>query len=150
MKRFGKQKPRFKFFLNPYADMRLTRCPQCENKTKLRKLPLMIHVEPDNFLALNKTCRYCPYCDLLIAHQDEIEAYLAAYFAEHQPDVVGNDYLVVGTFDRPNWQKGVNAPVPVTEMLDYLHDFKQVLNFKVTGGWMPKEEAEERGSRHKA
>lgn len=144
MKRLGKQKPRFKFFLNPYADMRFTRCPKCEDKTKLRKLPLMIHVEPDNFVALNKTCRYCPYCDLLIAHQDEIEAYLAAYFAEHQTDAIGKDYLVVGTFDRPDWQKGVNASVPVEEMLEYLHDFKQVLHFEVTGGWMPKEEAEER------
>jgi len=72
-------------------------------------------------LALNKTCRYCPFCDLLIARKDEIDASLATFFAQHQPDVVGNDYLVVGTFDRPDWQKGVNAPVPVAEMLDYLH-----------------------------
>lgn len=26
MKRLGKPKPRFKFYLNPYADMRFTRC----------------------------------------------------------------------------------------------------------------------------
>lgn len=150
MKHLGKQQPRFKFFLNPYVDMRFTRCPQCEGKTKLRKLPLMIHIEPNNFLALNKTCRYCPYCDLLIAHQDELESNLAASFAQHQPAAIGNDYLVAGTFDRADWQKGVNAPVPVAEMLNYLHDFRQVLTFKVTGGWLPKEEAGERRSKHKA
>lgn len=139
MKRLGKQKPRFKFFLNPYADMRFTRCPQCGGKTKLRKLPLMIYIDPTTLMALNKTCRYCPHCDLLITHQDELKANLAAYFAQNQPDVIGNDYVVVGTLDRPDWQKGVNTPVLVTEMLDHLHDFREVLNFKVTGGWMPKE-----------
>src|SRR6266567_9481953 len=42
----GKQPPRYRFFLNPYQDMRFTRCPQCDNKTRLRKLPLIIHLEP--------------------------------------------------------------------------------------------------------
>ncbi len=28
----GKQPPRYRFFLNPYEDMRFTRCPQCDNK----------------------------------------------------------------------------------------------------------------------
>jgi hypothetical protein len=128
VKRLGKQPPRFKFFLNSYADLRCTRCPQCEGKTKLRKLPLLIHVEPTSFLALNQSCRYCPYCDLLIVHQDELEANLAAYFAQSQPAVVGHDYLVVGTLDRPDWQKGVKGAVSVAEMFDHLHDFRQVLN----------------------
>ena len=42
----GKQPPCYRFFLNPYQDMRWTRCPQCENKMHLRKLPLVIHVDP--------------------------------------------------------------------------------------------------------
>jgi hypothetical protein len=65
-------------------------------------------------LALNKTCRYCPRCDLLIAHQDELEAWLAAFFTERQPEIVGNDFLVIGTeiaqigcveFARPYFRK---------------------------------------------
>ena len=75
--RLGKQPPRYRFFLNPYADARFTTCPQCSGKTRVRKLPLVIHIDPLQLIALNKTCRYCPRCDLLIAHQDEIEAFLA-------------------------------------------------------------------------
>jgi len=32
-------------------------------------------------------------CDLLIVHQDEIEAFLAAFFGQTKPEIVGNDYL---------------------------------------------------------
>src|SRR4051794_1604047 len=99
-RRLGKQPPRYRFFLNPYSDARFTSCPKCGGKTRVRKLPLVIHVDPAHMIALNKTCKFCPYCDLLIAHQDEIEGFLAAYFGQNQPDVVGNDYLVLGTADR--------------------------------------------------
>ena len=78
--RLGKQPPRHCFFLNPYTDVRFTTCPQCRGKTSQRKLPLVIHIDPMQLVALNKTCRYCPRCDLLIAHQDELEAWLAAFF----------------------------------------------------------------------
>jgi hypothetical protein len=71
-----------------------TQCPQCLGKTRQRKLPLVIHIDPLQLVALNKTCRYCPRCDLLIAHQDQLEAWLAAYFTERRPEIVGNDYLV--------------------------------------------------------
>jgi len=42
----GKQPPRYRSFLNPYEDMRFTRCPQCDNKMHQQKLPLVIHVDP--------------------------------------------------------------------------------------------------------
>ena len=45
-------------------------------------------------------------CDLLIAHQDELEAWLAAFFGHQQPEVVGNAYLVVGTEERAAWRRG--------------------------------------------
>ena len=35
------------------------------------KLPLVIHVKDWGPISLNKTCRYCSRCDLLIAHKDE-------------------------------------------------------------------------------
>ena len=107
--RLGKQEPRFKFFLNPYTDARFTSCPQCGNKTRQRKLPLVIHIHDGGMMALNKTCKYCPVCDLLIAHQDEIEGFLTAYFEQNNPEVVGNDYLVLGTEDRDVWRRGVEG-----------------------------------------
>ena len=135
----GKQPPRYRFFLNPYEDMRFTRCPQCDNKMHQRKLPLVIHVDPTYMLSLNKTCRYCPHCDLLIAHQDDLEHFLASFFSEHQPEVIGNDYLVLGTMDKQVWKHAAQQPMNMEEMLEVLHDFKEVVTFKVTGGWVRDE-----------
>ena len=133
--RLGKQPPRYRFFLNPYPEARCTVCPKCHAKTRQRKLPLVIHVDPLNPVALNKTCRYCPACDLLIAHQDEVEALLAAFFSQHEPKVIGNEYLVIGTLDRPDWQRGTQSPMPIREMVEHLHDFKAVVRFELVGGW---------------
>ena len=57
MRHLGKQKPRFRFILNPYSDVRFTRCPRCQGKTKQRKLPLLIHVDPMQLIALNNDVR---------------------------------------------------------------------------------------------
>jgi hypothetical protein len=76
---------------------------------------------------LNKTCRYCPRCDLLSAHQDELEAWLAACFSEHRPEIVGNDYLVVGTEDRADWQRGVHTPRSAQEAFECVHNFRDVV-----------------------
>ncbi len=133
--RLGKQPPRFDFFLNPYADARFTTCPKCSRKARQRKLPLVIHVDPAQLISLNKTCRYCPHCDLLIAHRDEIERFLAAFFGQTKPEVVGNDYLVIGTVDRADWKEGMQGDKSIRQMLDELHDFKQVLRFQPGGRW---------------
>jgi hypothetical protein len=132
--RLGKQPPRYRFFLNPYLEWRCTVCPQCHAKTRQRKIPVVIHVDPLHPIALNKTGRYCPGCDLLIVHQDELEALLAAFFTEHHPAVLGNDYLALGTLDRADWQRGTQAPLPIQEMVEHLHDFKDVLQFELVGG----------------
>lgn len=135
-KRLGKQPPLYRFFLNPYQDVRFTSCPQCGRKMRQRKLPLVIHIDPSTLLTLNKTCRYCPSCDLLIAHRDEIEALMAAMFAEHKPEVVGNDYLVLGTIDRAEWQRGRTSPLNIPQMVAVLHDFKDVVRFEPADwGW---------------
>ena len=138
--RLGKQPPRYRFFLNPYTDVRFTTCPQCRAKTSQRKLPLVIHIEPMQLVALNKTCRYCPQCDWLIAHQDELEAWLAAFFTDHQPEIIGNDYLVIGTEDRADWLRGVRTPILPKEALGHLHDFREVVRFTPPPGWVRNDE----------
>ena len=57
IRQFGKLAPQYSFFLNPYEDERFTRCPQCGAKTRQRKLPLVIHVDPMHPVSLNYTCR---------------------------------------------------------------------------------------------
>ncbi|HEY3082774.1 MAG TPA: hypothetical protein VGM69_23040 [Chloroflexota bacterium] len=137
MPRLGKARPRHRFFLNPYSDARFTVCPICRGKMRLRKLPLVVHVDPMELVALNKSCRYCPGCDLLIVHQNELEPLLAATFSQRKPEVVGNDYLVVGTLDRADWLRGTKTPLLIAEMLEHLHDFREALRFEPAPAWGP-------------
>jgi len=106
-----------------------------------RKFPLLFMLTPHYPIILNYTCRYCAKCDLLIAHQDEIENYLYQMFTKRAPDAVGHDYLVMGTTERAYWKNGVNHPHGPTDLLDNLHGFKQYLNFEMVGGWLPDETA---------
>ncbi len=135
---FGKLPPLYKFILNPYDDVRFSTCPGCGKKTKQKKLPLVIHVNPDHLIALNKTCRYCPSCDLLIAHRDEIEGLLTAMFSSMNPAAIGNDYLVLGTLERKAWREGVSEPKSVAEMREQIHDFKEYRKVTVEPArWVP-------------
>ena len=139
MKILGKKPRRHDFFLNPYRDWRFSSCPQCGEKTRVRKFPLVIHVEALNPVALNKSCRYCPPCDLIIAHQDEIETQLMILFSERDPSMVGNEYLVMGTLDRAIWRQSRKEPMPIGELLDHLYVFAQVLQFEPEHyGWVHK------------
>lgn len=133
--RLGKQPPRYRFFLNPYQDARFSKCPQCENKMAQRKLPLFIHIDPKQPLLLNKTCRYCLHCDLLIAHQNELEELIARIFTVLNPEIVGNKYLVIGTLDRADWKRIDQNKLPVQDTIEALHDFKDVVTFKPMWGW---------------
>jgi hypothetical protein len=136
-RRLGKQPPRHRYFQNPYPDARFTVCPRCSGKTRQRKFPLVVHVDPQNLVMLNKVCRYCPACDLLIAHQDQIEAMLAALFTRQNPDAIGNDYLVLGTVERADWRRGTTTSLSIQDVLHQLHDFEQVLVFEPAPSWGP-------------
>jgi hypothetical protein len=129
-KRLGKRLPRYRFLLNPFRDRRFAICPNCDGRTLLRKVPLVVHVDPINPVVINKSCRYCPACELLIAHQDEVEAELAALFARRAPDLVGNSYLLLGTLDRDVWKRGVAEPLAIQEMVEQLYDFVEVLELR--------------------
>jgi len=95
------------FFLNPYDDAAFTRCPNCEEKTKIRKYCLLIHIDPKHLLSLNKSCRYCSKCDLIIIKQTDLERLLIATCEQNVPDIIGNEYFVFGTMDRKDWKNGL-------------------------------------------
>jgi len=92
------RKARYYFFLNPYRDAAFTRCPKCEGTTRVRKHCLAIHIDPRFLLTLNKTCKFCPYCELIIAKQEELEHIFMAACQEHASECMGNEYLVFGTW----------------------------------------------------
>ena len=133
-----KRAKRHNFFLNPYPQEAFTKCPKCGQKTKLRKVPLVIHIEPQQLLTLNKTCRFCPSCDLLIAKQFEIEQLIAAGCATSKPQIIGNDYLVFGTMDRKDWLASKRGDMPSSEFIARVYLFKDLLHFEIIpAGWYP-------------
>jgi hypothetical protein len=136
-----KVKKRHNFFLNPYSDCAFTKCPKCDNKTKIRKFPLVIHIEPKQLFLLNKKCKYCPSCDLIIAKKQEIEPYMAFELSQSHPEVVGNNYSVMGTLDRKDWKEGNQNLISSSEMIQRVYVFKDVLYFQVIpAGWYINED----------
>ncbi len=139
--RFGELPPRYKLFLNPYQEYRFTTCPQCNQLTKWRKFALMIHIDPAVLISLNMHCRFCPACEMLIVHQDQLEAELAEHMSAHNPAVIGNDYFLIGTLERAAWRQGMQRPVSIDEMLKNVADFEDYIQVEVRpAGWYPAEE----------
>lgn len=131
-------KRRHYFFLNPYEDCAFTKCPQCSAKTKVRKFPLVIHIEPQQLFLLNKICKYCVDCDLIITKQSEVEQQLLVGFSEINPEIIGNDYLVMGTLDKKDWRNREKTGDDPADTIKKMYVFKNHLNFElVPAGWYP-------------
>lgn len=118
----------YKFTINPYPDQKFSNCPLCGQRNGQRKLPLLIHVDPRHMISINYTCRYCKKCNLLIAHKQQIEHILTEIFMQLDPDVIGNEYLIIGTVEKKAWRESMKHPKYPNEILSQLHDFKTVLS----------------------
>ena len=71
-------------------------------------------------------------------------ALLANLFAELDPSVIGEDYLVIGTVERKAWRGGMKQAKGIDDMLANLHDFKEVLAVEYRpAGWYPADEPDE-------
>lgn len=144
--RLGKLPPMYNFALNPHSETRVSKCPVCEERMRQRKVPLFIHIDPVHPVVMGYTCRYCPDCDLLVAHQDELDTLLANLFAERAPSLIGNEYMVLGTVERKPWRDSLTEPMSIPEALENLHDFKEVWSFEFRpAGWYRDEQIEVEG-----
>lgn len=141
-KRLGKLPPCYAFMLNPYSDVRLSKCPKCQKLTHFRKFALFLHVEEWGPLTLGKTCRYCSRCELIIVHQDELEEQLAHILERLAPEIPGTRYLVIGTLDKKVWQRGLSGEgSTLAESLRHLADFRKHYDLEYTpGGWYPADQ----------
>ena len=136
--RVGKLPPLYRFILNLHADVRFSTCPNCGGKTLTRKVPLLIHVQPHYPTTINKHCRYCPKCDVLIVHLDELEHMLTLTYEKRQPEIMGNEYLVLGTLEPSSWRKRDKELLIIDNLLDRMHDFKERLKFEYSPAhWSP-------------
>lgn len=139
------ERRRHYFFLNPYEDAAFTKCPKCGINTRIRRFPLVIHINPQQLLLLNKKCRYCVNCDLIITKKSELESLMVACFKELRPEIIRNDYLVMGVAERKDWLESKKGKMPQGEIIARMLVFKDVLNFElVHSGWYRKGEGSKR------
>ena len=114
--------------MSPYQDAAFTRCPKCEGKTRLRKFPLVIHIEPRQLFVLNKKCKYCEKCDLIIVKQTELEELLATSMENVSPELIGNNYFVFGTVEFKNWKETTRRQSYSSDFIEKVYVFKDVWN----------------------
>ena len=139
--RFGLLDPEYNYLFNPYPELRFTKCPVCEGKTGQRKLPMVIHVDPQNLINLNYTHRYCRRCNTLIGHKHEVEQFLFNLFSQYNPEVIGNRYLIIGTMEVKAWREGLNKQQSITEARAHIHDLRTYEELRMTmAGWFHKDQ----------
>ncbi len=122
-------KKRHRLFINPYQDSAFTKCPKCCDKTKVRKFPLAVHVEPRQILLLNMECKYCANCDLIIVKQSVLDENITISLQQFTPSLVGNDYLVFGTVDRNIWRASRKESLDSSDVIDHVYVFEDKLDF---------------------
>jgi hypothetical protein len=124
--------PRDAFLLNPYVDVRYTRCPRCSHRTWRRNVPLLLAVASYGPLVLGKTGPYCANCRLLIVHRDDLEGELTTLFARLAPTAVGPAYAVLGTVDLRAWRRGLSAAPAIDEVLRHTAPFTVTITIEDT------------------
>ncbi|MBS1253010.1 MAG: hypothetical protein MAG451_02055 [Anaerolineales bacterium] len=119
---------RYTLFLNPYAEQRFPRCPRCGERTHKRNRVLIVQSGPDFVAPVMATCRYCTNCDLLIAHQDELEATLRQMLTPEGQAAMGDEMSVVGTLDRSQLSEGIESVTP-NDLVDAFHPIADYVHF---------------------
>ena len=128
--RITREEEKHYFFLNPYRDNSFTRCPKCDNKTKIKKLPLTILLEKKKvILNINKTCKFCPYCDLIIAKKHELDSIIMQFLSLNH--ATKDDYFVIGTQDKGVYREGLNKGLIKENPLEGVSVFKNAWNFEI-------------------
>lgn len=82
---------------------------------------------------LRKTCRMCVVCEMLIAHQAEVDGLIGAMGPTQAEK---REYVVLGTLDVKTWRRGLAGSVTLDELREHMADFKQYMRIDLTrGGW---------------
>ena len=130
--RLGALSPQYSFVLNSHVRERFTKCPTCNAATRIRKLPLVVHVghlDGPRLALLNKTCRFCLLCETLIVDRAELERVIIA--AGFSAAVKAQDYVVLGTIDRRIWRRGLAGDAHFADIREHIADFKKYLKIDV-------------------
>jgi hypothetical protein len=64
---------------------------------------------------------------------------LTTNFRQINPEIVGNNYSVMGTADKKDWKERNKQQMEPPEIIERMHVFKDVLKFEVIpAGWYPE------------
>jgi hypothetical protein len=79
-----------------------------------------------------------------MVHQHELEAELAYNFSKLAPEVIGNNYIMLGTIEKKVWKSGLEGEgSQLDEVLKHTADFKKVLDLHYRpAGWYRAEDEE--------
>ena len=66
---------------------------------------------------------------------------MATGFEQRRPEIVGNKYVVFGTLQRKDWLESNKSGLSDADAVERVIVFKDVLNFKMVGGWVPDPKA---------
>jgi hypothetical protein len=68
---------------------------------------------------------------------------MVACFEQPIPEIIGNNYLVMGVVERGDWLESKKGKMPQSETIERILVFKDVLNFElVRAGWYHEDEIE--------
>jgi hypothetical protein len=135
-RKLGHLPSQYNFSLNPYPELRFSRCPDCGQPTGQKTLPLFIYVMPSFPVLVKIACRYCRGCDTLICHKHLLEHALKCIFEPINPEIIGNEYTIVGVIEKKTWWANLTHPTPMSEIFDHLHDFVTYEELRMTmKGW---------------
>lgn len=122
---------RYYFWLNPYETMAFTRCPKCDEKTKIRKICFVADYRQTNLFFMNMQCKYCQNCDLIIVKKIKLEHILRNMFCNNKNDFNFDDFFIFGTIDRKNFLRSNKETIPSHEAIKMVHPFKNVWEFEI-------------------
>ena len=68
---------------------------------------------------------------------------MVACFEQPKPEIIGNDYLVMGIAERRDWLESKKGKMTQSETIERILMFKDVLTFEpVRAGWYLEDEIE--------
>ncbi len=135
------EQSKYFFYPNPHDFYAWTKCPKCDEKTKLRKFCLLIHYKDESFrsprlLSVRMDCKFCTSCELIIKKKSEIEVALQKMVANWNLKFDPKNYFVFGTMEMNDWKQGQKASTPPQNALENVSVFKDVLDFEIQpAGW---------------
>jgi hypothetical protein len=101
----------------------------------------MIHYEDKSagyhqLFSMNKTCRFCPDCQMIIAKKTEVDEWMGNVMNQLKRRFDPANYFIFGTMDRNDWKAGKTSPPKPAEILDKVLQFKDVVSYEVRpAGW---------------